>query len=105
MNTFCDAIETVILTPYRLLISELEKDLLKESFLNVTYLQTNLEQVKTIFHSTNIRIHKISSLSIILFFQLYQTLLMIFKNVVFMDAKFLLLFIEALKLEIQRLKM
>jgi hypothetical protein len=46
LTRFCDALNTIVLAPYRFKISQLENCLLKDHFLNVTYLQTHLEDVK-----------------------------------------------------------
>ena len=43
--TFADALEQIILSPYRKLLCELEKDLLRDQFLNVSYIQSSLENV------------------------------------------------------------
>lgn len=43
LASLCDALKLAVLTPYRQVISSLEKSLLKEHYLNVTYLQTHLE--------------------------------------------------------------
>ena len=51
LTAFCDALKQVVLTPYRHTISELEKSLLKEHYLNVTYLQTYLESHFILFSS------------------------------------------------------
>lgn len=53
LATFCDGLNLLVLTPYRLKISELEKDLLKDHYLNVTYLQTHLENVNYLFVNYN----------------------------------------------------
>ncbi len=45
LEMFCDALNTVILKPYTIIISDLESKLLKEHYLNVTYLQGHLEHV------------------------------------------------------------
>jgi hypothetical protein len=49
LTTFCDALNVVVITPYRLTISDLEKTLLKDHNLNVTYIQTHLEHVYLYF--------------------------------------------------------
>ena len=43
LSSFCDSLRLCVLAPYRLVISNLEKSLLKEHYLNVTFLQTHLE--------------------------------------------------------------
>jgi hypothetical protein len=45
LTAFCDALNSTVLTNYRNKISELENCLLKDHFLNVTFLQTHLENV------------------------------------------------------------
>ncbi len=45
LMALCDSLNLVVLVPYRLEISNLERSLLKEHYLNVTYLQTYLESV------------------------------------------------------------
>jgi hypothetical protein len=45
LTTFCDALNVVVITPYRLTISNLEKSLLGDHHLNVTFIQTHLEHV------------------------------------------------------------
>lgn len=51
LGSFCDALNRVVLTPYRLVISDLENSLLKEHYLNVTFLQTRLELHFVLFSS------------------------------------------------------
>lgn len=53
LRAFCDAIDSVVLAPYRQVISNLEKDLLKDRYNNVTYLQTHLENVFYFFNQVN----------------------------------------------------
>lgn len=43
LTSLCDALRLSVLTPYHLVISNLEKSLLTEHYLNVTFLQTHLE--------------------------------------------------------------
>lgn len=45
LRSFCDALDTVVLSPYRRVIGQLETDLLKDRFNNIMYLQTHLENV------------------------------------------------------------
>lgn len=44
--SFCNGLNLVVLEPYRLKISELEMDFLKDHHHNVTFLQSHLEHVK-----------------------------------------------------------
>lgn len=53
LRAFCDAIDSVVLAPYRQVISNLEKDLLKDRYNNVTYLQTHLENVFYFYNEFN----------------------------------------------------
>ncbi len=67
LTTFCDALNVVVITPYRLTISNLEKCLLKDHHLNVTFVQTHLEHVYkilnlVIYQEIDIKIIKISSI-------------------------------------------
>ena len=51
VTSLCDALKLTVLTPYRQCISDLEKSLLREHYLNVTYLQTHLETHFILFQS------------------------------------------------------
>lgn len=51
LSSFCDALNTAVLIPYLKIISELERSLLKEHYLNVTFLQTHLESHFILFSS------------------------------------------------------
>ena len=69
--TLSDALEQVVLMPYRKLISALEKDLLRDHFLNVTYLQSSLENVsRSSIYILSFR----NSIFILVFFTIFKNL-------------------------------
>ena len=55
LTALCESLNLVVLTPYRLDISDLEKSLLKEHYLNVTFLQTHLENVSFIWEIQSLK--------------------------------------------------
>lgn len=59
LTSFCDALKISVLAPYRLVISELENSLLKEHYLNVTFLQTHLESHFILFNSICNLLHEL----------------------------------------------